>query len=397
MRPSLNVLMVDQAITFGGSIVVMANIANNFPSNVLCSVIYEVNNDIADTFFSEHVRKRSVRNMLDYRTAGQMSAWIHSFKLKVFKVLCFKLLAMGKIVANILQVIRISRIILVDRIDIVHSNNSNAAIIAAKLLRKKVILHLHGIGSYEKDRLREKVDGYISISKFVSNQAIIKGYSKNKITLLPNPVLDVKIDTVRSNFFRKKFNIGDSDKVLGVVGRIIDWKGQLEFLDAAGIVMEKMDGVKVLIIGDISDGTEEYLEKVKNKITKLGITDKVILTGYISDIHNVMANLDLLVHCSILPEPFGLVITEAMSLGIPVVASDKGAPPEIVKIGETGFIVDPNDKDQMASYILNILGNDELARIMGNKAKDDVFENYNIKNYMNSLTNKYENLLGICK
>ncbi len=393
MKSSINVLMIDQAVTFGGSIVVAANIVNNPVQNIHYTVIYEIPKNIATTLFNKNVCQYRIKNIISYNLIDSIHSWITACKPKFIQPVLFKTFAISKNISNILQVIRISKIILLKRINIVHTNNSNEAIIAAKICRRKVVLHLHGIRNYDKDPLRNQVDGYISISKFVSTQAKKKGYNINKLVLMPNPVVKKEIDLQHSKFYKQKFKLLDNHKIFGIVGRVMSWKGHLEFLDAANIVLNKMDGVKALIIGDNSDGAEEYFLKVKEKISELGIKDKVIITGYISDIHNIMVHLNLLVHCSIQPEPFGLVITEAMSLGIPVIASNKGAPSEIVNDGETGYLVDPTNKEKMAEYIIQILSDNGLSKKMGGDARNDVFNRYSISNYTRNLSQFYQNII----
>lgn len=392
-KSTINVLIVDQAITFGGSIVVMANIANNFGREFRCSIIYEFSTSIADFLFSDKVKKHRVRNVIDYQRSARTSVWIESFENKILRKLLAKLFVVCKYLASFYQVTRIARIIYTDHIDIVHSNNSREAIIAARLLKRKIVLHLHGIGNAKKDPVRDNADVYLAISELVAKQAIDKHYDKDKIIVLANPVVEKNTDQEKVAIYKEKFGIEDSDKVFGMVGRIIQWKGQLQFLEAARIVVAKMNNVKILVIGDISDGDEDYLDEVKARIKSLGLQDQVVITGYIQDVHNVMATLDLLVHCSIEPEPFGLVITEAMSMDIPVIAGDIGAPPEIIESGKTGYIVSPFDAQKIAKYITDIFSNENLAQKIRFEAKKVVAKKYNIHNYMAELTNIYKSLL----
>ena len=394
-KKTINILMIDQAVTFGGSIVVMANIANNLQDDFHCTVIYEIPHSMGNFLFRNNVKKYRVYNLLNYHVAGSIASKIRAFKSKALRLLCFKSLAASKYISSLIQIIRISIIIMANNIKIVHSNNSREAIIAASLLRRKIVLHLHGGvgGKNVKDPVRNKANTYIAISKCVAEQAISKHYDKDKITTIPNPVVLKEVDINRKNFYMEKFNINKTQKVFGIVGRIIDWKGQLEFLDAVSIVASKMDNVKILIIGDSSDGDEQYLKKVKAKILKLNLQNNVTITGYIEDIHNIMANLNVLVHCSIGIEPFGLVITEAMSLGIPVIAADFGAPIEIVKNAETGYLVNPNNATKLSEYIIKILCDKNLESSLGKSAKDDVLRRYNIKCYIKNISQLYKSLL----
>ena len=394
LQEPTRLLIVDQAVTFGGSLVVMANIANNLHSDFQCSVIYEVPDTVGNYLFEDRIKKHRIHNILNYRTVEKLSEKINLVKIKYIKLFFLKLLALGKHLVRILQVIKILKIIITDKIDIIHSNNSHEAIIAAKILHRPVVLHLHGLSAnHVKDPIRNDVNTYVAISRCVANQAAEKSYDIDKTVTLPNPIVINKVNLAQKKYYMDKFLINDSDKVIGMVGRIIDWKGQLEFLDAVQIVSSKMKNVRILIIGDGSDTNDKYMKQVESKISKLGLQDKVLITGYIEDVNNIMASLDLLVHCSTSVEPFGLVITEAMSLGIPVIVSNLGAPAEIVKNKETGYIVDPHDAEKMSNYIITLLNNEKLAKTIGQKAKQDVLSNYCITNYIDNLTKEYKKLL----
>jgi len=395
IRKTINVLLVDQAVTFGGSIVVMANIVNYMTDDVNCSVIYEVPRSVAEYLFSPSVRKRKVKNPLNYYVAGNIKEWLYSVDNKFLKYVLLKAFVLTKIMSSWLQVIRISRIIIQDRIDVVHSNNSLEALVAAKFLRRKLVAHLHGPGLFYKRPFLKKcpfiknIDMVIAISDHVKEFYDNNDTSSYAMTVMPNPVIDKKPDQIMVQGYRKKYGILDSDKVFGIVGRIVDWKGHLQFLEAVNLVLKKMDGVKVLIIGDISDGRADYLDEVKSLISKYGMQEKVIITGYIEEVHNATALLDLLVHCSIEPEPFGLVITEAMIMSIPVVASNTGAPGEIIDEGETGYLVDPYDSEKLSQRILEILTDNELAKKMGDKAREVAVQKYSIENYISKLSSTY--------
>lgn len=391
-KKSINVLLVDQAVTFGGSIVVLSNIVNNMSEGIRCSVLYEVQNLIAEFLINDNIIKHRVPTLINYHSAGRIDSKLNSIRNKILRVFFKKLLLIGKYISSVLQILRIMRIIIQYRIDVIHSNNSREAVTAAIILRKKIVLHLHGVWADHSDYMRKKIDVFVSISEFIKNRMVDKGYNKDKIIVIPNPVINKSIDVVKLASYREKFDIAESDKVFGVVGRIVGWKGQLEFLEAASIVMQKMSGVKALIIGDISDGSTEYLDQIESRIKELGLQDRVIITGYIEDIHNATAMLDVLVHCSIKPEPFGLVITEAMVLGIPVIGSNIGAPSEIIKEGSTGYIVDPNDSKKMSSRLIEILSNDDLAQELGGNGRKEALDNYNITSYISRISDVYNNI-----
>ena len=118
------------------------------------------------------------------------------------------------------------------------------------------------------------------------------------------------------------------------------------------------------------------------------------MTGYVKDVGSIYSIMDVCVHTSIEPEPFGLVIIEAMANGVPVIASDLGAPREIVTDEVNGYIVNPNSTRQLADAAIRLLDNDELRAEMGENGRQHVRKHYSDKDYASAVEKIYTQLLG---
>jgi len=93
----------------------------------------------------------------------------------------------------------------------------------------------------------------------------------------------------------------------------------------------------------------------------VGLGGRVEFRGFRENVAEELERLDVLVHASIIPEPFGQVVLEGMSAGLPVVASGAGGPAEIVAHGRTGFLYQPGDAEALAERLL-LLGRDPTLR-----------------------------------
>ena len=122
-------------------------------------------------------------------------------------------------------------------------------------------------------------------------------------------------------------------------------------------------------------------------------SDRVIMTGYVRDVSSMYEIMDVCVHASIEPEPFGLVIIEAMANKVPVIASDLGAPKEIITDGTNGYIVSPNQAQALADKVIQLLTDDKQREKMGENARLHVQEHYNDKNYAQTVEKIYADLL----
>jgi glycosyltransferase involved in cell wall biosynthesis len=148
--------------------------------------------------------------------------------------------------------------------------------------------------------------------------------------------------------------------VVGIVGRLAPWKGQHIFLEAVANLSRRHPGLRARIIGSALFGEAEYVDNLRRLAKEFGIADVVEFAGFRHDIGGELAQLTVAVHASIVPEPFGQVVVEAMACGVPVVATEGGGPAEVVSHGIDGLLVQPGDAKAMADAIAELLEDGEL-------------------------------------
>lgn len=171
--------------------------------------------------------------------------------------------------------------------------------------------------------------------------------------------------------FRRWF-AGDDEKIVYYVGRMTYEKGVSLLLNAAPRVVWEMKGkVKFVIIGG---GNTDHLKRIAWDI---GIWDKCYFTGFMSD-----ADLDkfqTVADCAVFPslyEPFGIVALESFAARVPVVVSDSGGLPEVVKHAETGIVTQVNNHESLAWGILEVLKNPEYAQFLVENAYADLEQRF---------------------
>ena len=165
---------------------------------------------------------------------------------------------------------------------------------------------------------------------------------------------------------RKKHEIDKDTFLIGVVSRINrDYKRQHHFLKAMAKISKLCHNVCAIIVGDTKiDKSDDYLKELKQMVDYLGLVNKVIFTGFVTDMRELYAALDLLVMPS-KAEPFGRPLIEAMAMGIPVVATRAGGPEEIVEHEVTGFLVPPDDVESMSESIIRLVKDKNAVENMG--------------------------------
>ncbi len=181
--------------------------------------------------------------------------------------------------------------------------------------------------------------------------------------------------------------------LIGLVGRISPWKGQDIFLRAAAQVLKQHPHTRFQIIGASLFTEREYEESLQSLCKDLDIEHAVEFTGFVQNVPERVARLDMLVHASTTGEPFGQVIIEGMAASKSVVATNGGGVPEIVQDGVTGILVPMKDVEAMANAISFLLEHPEIATRMGQLGRKRVMEKFTIQRTCRLLEDIYRQLL----
>jgi glycosyltransferase involved in cell wall biosynthesis len=154
--------------------------------------------------------------------------------------------------------------------------------------------------------------------------------------------------------FRHRVGIDDSVLLVGSVARLDTWKGFDTFLDALELVLASRDDVEGLVGGGPVPGKEAYAARLEARAAEMR---SVHWVGERDDVAELLADLDVLVQVSETPEPYGLVVAEALASGTPVVAGDQGGPVEILAgcPSHAGRLVPPGDPGALATAVLELL------------------------------------------
>jgi glycosyltransferase involved in cell wall biosynthesis len=153
--------------------------------------------------------------------------------------------------------------------------------------------------------------------------------------------------------------------VVGMIGRLAPWKGQHVFLEAFARAFSGGDEV-ALLVGEAMFGSEEesYAAELRELAQRLGIADRVEFGGFREDVWVELARMSVCVHASVVPEPFGQVIVEAMLAGVPVIATEGGGPSEIVTSGEDGLLYPAGDVGALAGALRTLRDDPVLGALL---------------------------------
>lgn len=279
---------------------------------------------------------------------------------------------------DLLAVIELVHLMKRERVDIVHSCNSRAGILArvsAKIAGVRGVVHsVMGYAFlYEVPPITkwfyiviERIAAHLCHKLIFISLPMMKWGKRYNMATQKKAVLiysgidekgfDIKIDICKK---KKEFGIKPDELVVGLVSKLWEGKGHIDFLNAAKVVLDSGIKAKFMLIG------EGYLrERLEKYAKKIGIDEECIFTGFRKDIPDITSILDI----SVLPshwEGMGRVLLEAIYLGKPIVATRVGGIPDIVKENKNGFLVRVGDVRGLAERILQLLKDGDLRERMG--------------------------------
>jgi glycosyltransferase involved in cell wall biosynthesis len=272
-----------------------------------------------------------------------------------------------------------------NNIKIVHMNNTVFTgliwIVACRVTGKKIIVHqrtqissipwyllyhyrwfdyILGVSDYMREYLK-KYGIYVSRYSTIYDRVNVEDYRK-RVTKNPQQIRD-------------EFSVKADQPIIGIIGNLQRWKGQMTVIEAVNLLHDKYPNMKCLLVGDSSNRNEDdirYFKELTDKIMSYNLNNNIIITGYRNDIPDVLNAMDIFIHASIEPEPFGMVVLEAMGMGKAVIASNEGGPVEIIENNVSGILIEPGNPCLLAGKMDLLLSNKPLQNTMGQSARQRV-------------------------
>ena len=226
-----------------------------------------------------------------------------------------------------------------------------------------------------------------AVSRHVANINIdVKKICPNKIVVLPNwiDIDQFTYEAADREYNRTALGLSVSSFVIGAVGRLSPEKGLTTLVESFATIAKSVPESYLFIAGDGPDKSTLEL-----KIEQLNLSNCIRLMGFKEDTKALYSALDLF----ILPshyETFGIALLEAMYCGLPVIASNVGGVPDLVRSGFNGIMVEPNNSDQLTSSILNIISDEHLRSSLGSNARISVIEKFDRDALLNKLLHYYQ-------
>lgn len=280
----------------------------------------------------------------------------------------------------------LTSLITAERVELVHAHLPNAHVLggmAARLAGVPVMTTIHGRQVILPDlELHRLVGSHLSVVCRQSYyHALGLGAERDRLSLDPNGVdTDAFTPGERpADGLRAQLGLAADALLVGYLGRLSPEKAPEVFVRAAAQLLHRLPDVHFAIIGD---GPMKGL--ISQRIEQQGLSHRIHLVGSVEDVLPVHRSLDLLVSSSD-SEAMPLGLMEAMSCGVPVIATRVGGVPEIVEHGGTGWLVAARDYEDMAGRLHQMLTQPELRQRLGLQARERMVSHHRLSERLDGL------------
>lgn len=363
----MKVMYLVFSFTVGGTERLVADICNQMVVKEQDVYLYVVN-DLVSNELLKTLDKRVKINLQNRKTGGR------SRLSTLFKV------------ANYIKK---------NKIEVVHCNSFNAPelLIISRIISPKTrIIHtIHGMNQYKslskfKVSLRNWIcDNFIGISEAVKNDILKSGADPQKTIMIYNGINAKKYECAKF----KQFDI--SHIKIGCVARIMpSIKGQDVLLKSVPMLIEKHPNILIEFAGGVAESQQDKYEELVEYVKNNALDDNVRFVGNINNIPAYLNTIDICVVPS-RTEGFGLALIEAMSMGIPCVASDIAGPAEIVNGEKLGCLFICGDSKDLTKKIEFTIDEFIDRKAYAWLRKEEIINKYSIRNMCEKLMVVYQN------
>ena len=238
---------------------------------------------------------------------------------------------------------------------------------------------------------------HFTLSRYIEQALLSNGIPKRRI-LLTYPGVDLEaFDRLQfrpAKEVRQEFGVGLKQVLAVMVGNVRRWKGQHVAIEAlAQLSSETIQDLKILFVGQGSTGEQaDYRKELDSAVDRASLGDKVVFTGRREDVPDILEAADIAIHASIIPEPFGLVVQEAMLHGCAVIAAAAGGPVEMLD-DRSGMMFNSADPSQLAAYLTKLVQDRDFRETLGRHARTKARE-FDVWRHVELVQGRYRELLG---
>ena len=284
------------------------------------------------------------------------------------------------------------------KVDLIHVNT--LAVLEGIRLKKKLNVplywHIHEIITHPKMVnnflcwcVNRYADKAIVVSGPVKKHLMNSGVNSKKIKVIHNGIdSNVFSPDVKSDYLYKEWKIPRNAIKVGMIGRINNWKGQDDFLEALVPLLDEFHNLYLFIVGSAFEGQEWRINKLKEKIATFPHNDRVIFSEFRKDNYAVEHFFDILILPSTSPDPLPTVVLETMGCGRAVIGYAHGGITEMVKDGYNGKLVPPLNKKDLRNAVRECIKTQKYIE-WGESSRNRLVNIFSLEKFINNFENIY--------
>ncbi|MGA2043688.1 MAG: glycosyltransferase family 4 protein [Roseiarcus sp.] len=318
--------------------------------------------------------------------------------------------------AMLLNARRLARLIVAERVDIVHARSRApgwVALLACRIARTPLVTTYHGAYSGRSalklryNSVMARGDAVIANSHYTAALiARLYPWARPRLRVIHrgadfSKFAPERVEPARVATLRIGWDVAPDERIVLIAARLTGWKGHKVLIEAARLMKARgVTGVRTIMAGD-AQGRNAYVRELEALIDKAGLKGIVALVGHCGDMPAAFLAAAVVVVPSIEPEAFGRAAVEAQAMGAPVVVSDLGAvaetvlaPPQTPPEGRTGWRVPPGDAEALAGAIQAVLNLGASAReAMARRARAHVVGQFSLDRMTRETLEVYQGVL----
>lgn len=307
---------------------------------------------------------------------------------------------------NYFRILRVARELFIifreNQFDIVHSHGyftDICSLLIAKITHIPCISTCHG---FIKNNLKLKLYNFfdkvsllfasrvIAVSDNVRDEIKYVNFFKRNVVILPNAVPVNRKDKLTvstgSNFI-SDFGRDESKITIGYVGRLSKEKGVVYLLAALGHDILQNNNVRLVVIGEGDEGASLH-----QSARELGVADRVFFLGFRDNVEELLSCIDVFVLPS-LTEGTPMALLEAMAHGVPVIATNVGGVPDVIRSEYNGLLVEPKSSLAIARSINKLINNIDLRKQLSNNGMKTIEDKYGVDSWCYQIEDMYQGLI----
>jgi len=276
-------------------------------------------------------------------------------------------------------------------VDVVHTHGIAGQVYGARAaarMRVPVVWHLHDCfdGSWSSNGVLHRLASAATAHQAIAVSHCVADSWRGRIASARLHVVHNGVDATRVEPVSRP-----AGPLVVWCGRLQRWKGTHVFLDvAARVARHHPDAAFVVVGGSLFGLDPAYPAALRVQAGALGLGDRLTWVGQVNDARPWLAAADVVVHTAVAPEPFGLVVAEALAQGTPVVAFRLGGVAEIVDDQATGILVPPGDAAAMADAVSVLLGDSARRRVLGEAGQGRMRASFSVGGMVHQVESAYD-------